>query len=79
MFPRVSVFSASVFSASVFSASVFSASASAVKKSEELGARVQAYGVPSQIVLLMPYVITIVVLVISLVSKQKIYAKIFGE
>ena len=37
---------------------------------DAVGARVQAYGVPSQIVLLMPYVITIVVLVISLVSKQ---------
>ena len=37
---------------------------------DSVGARVQAYGVPSQIVLLMPYVITIVVLVISLVSKQ---------
>ncbi len=37
---------------------------------DSIGARVQAYGVPSQIVLLMPYVITIVVLVISLISKQ---------
>ena len=37
---------------------------------DSVGARVQAYGVPSQIVLLMPYVITIVVLVMSLVSKQ---------
>lgn len=37
---------------------------------DSVGARVQSYGVPSQIVLLMPYVITIVVLVISLVSKQ---------
>ena len=37
---------------------------------DSVGARVQAYGVPSQIVLLMPYVITSVVLVISLVSKQ---------
>ncbi|MCC8067600.1 MAG: ABC transporter permease [Clostridiales bacterium] len=35
-----------------------------------IGNRVQAYGVPSQIVLLIPYVITIVVLVVSLVSKQ---------
>lgn len=38
--------------------------------SDSVGARVQAYGVPSQIVLLMPYIITILVLVISLVSKK---------
>lgn len=38
--------------------------------SDSVGARVQAYGVPSQIVLLMPYIITILVLVISLISKK---------
>ena len=36
---------------------------------DSVGARVQAYGVPSQIVLLMHYVIKIVVLFISMVSK----------
>ena len=38
---------------------------------DSVGARVQAYGVPSQIVLLMPYVITIVVLVISLFPSRR--------
>lgn len=38
--------------------------------SDSVGARVQAYGVPSQIVLLMPYIITILVLVVSLISKK---------
>lgn len=36
---------------------------------DSIGARVQAYGVPSQIVLLMPYVVTIAVLAISMASK----------
>ena len=37
---------------------------------DSIGARVQAYGVPSQFVLLMPYVITVVVLAISMISKK---------
>lgn len=36
---------------------------------DSIGARIQAYGVPSQIVLLMPYVVTVVVLAISMASK----------
>lgn len=38
--------------------------------SDSIGARLQAYGVPAQIVLLMPYVVTIVVLSISMISKK---------
>lgn len=38
--------------------------------SDSIGARVQAYGVPSQFVLLMPYVITVAVLAISMASKK---------
>lgn len=38
--------------------------------SDSIGARLQAYGVPSQFVLLMPYVVTIVVLTISMISKK---------
>lgn len=38
--------------------------------SDSIGARVQAYGVPSQFVLLMPYVITIAVLAVSMASKK---------
>jgi len=37
---------------------------------DSLGARLQAYGVPSQFVLLMPYVITVLVLAISMISKK---------
>ena len=37
---------------------------------DSVGARVQAYGVPSQFVLLMPYVITVAVLAISMASKK---------
>lgn len=37
---------------------------------DSIGARLQAYGVPSQFVLLMPYVVTIVVLSISMISKK---------
>ena len=37
---------------------------------DSIGARVQAYGVPSQFVLLMPYVITVVVVAISMISKK---------
>lgn len=37
---------------------------------DSVGARLQAYGVPSQLVLLMPYVITVLVLALSMISKQ---------
>lgn len=37
---------------------------------DSIGARLQAYGVPSQFVLLMPYVVTVVVLSISMISKK---------
>lgn len=37
---------------------------------DSIGARLQAYGVPSQFVLLMPYVITVLVLAISMISKK---------
>lgn len=37
---------------------------------DSIGARLQAYGVPSQLVLLMPYVVTIVVLAISMATKK---------
>lgn len=37
---------------------------------DSIGARLQAYGVPSQLVLLMPYVATIVVLAISMATKK---------
>lgn len=38
--------------------------------SDSVGARLQAYGVPSQLVLLMPYVVTIAVLAISMATKM---------
>lgn len=37
--------------------------------SDSVGSRLQAYGVPSQIVLLMPYVVTIAVLAVSMAAK----------
>lgn len=37
---------------------------------DSIGARLQAYGMPSQFVLLMPYVVTIIILSISMVSKK---------
>jgi simple sugar transport system permease protein len=37
---------------------------------DSIGARLQAYGVPSQFVLLMPYVVTVAVLAISMATKQ---------
>lgn len=37
---------------------------------DSVGSRLQAYGFPSQIVLLMPYVVTIAVLAISMATKQ---------
>lgn len=36
---------------------------------DSIGARLQSYGVPSQFVLMMPYIVTVVVLAISLASK----------
>ena len=36
---------------------------------DSIGARLQAYGVPSQLVLLMPYVVTIATLAVSMASK----------
>ncbi len=38
--------------------------------SDSTGSRLQAYGVPSQIVLLMPYVVTVAVLAISMAAKM---------
>lgn len=37
---------------------------------DSIGARLQAYGVPSQLVLLMPYVVTIITLAVSMASKM---------
>lgn len=37
---------------------------------DSIGARLQAYGMPSQFVLLMPYVVTIIILSVSMVSKK---------
>ncbi len=37
---------------------------------DSVGARMQAYGVPSQFVLLMPYIVTIAVLTISMITKK---------
>jgi simple sugar transport system permease protein len=37
---------------------------------DSIGARLQAYGVPSQFVLLMPYVVTVAVLAVSMATKQ---------
>lgn len=42
---------------------------------DSIGARLQAYGVPSQFVLMMPYLVTIAVLTISMVSKKLATAK----
>jgi simple sugar transport system permease protein len=36
---------------------------------DSIGNRLQSYGMPSQIVLLMPYVVTVVVLAVSMISK----------
>lgn len=38
---------------------------------DSLGARLQAHGLPSEIVLLMPYVVTVVVLAVSMISKRE--------
>lgn len=38
--------------------------------SDSIGARLQAHGVPSQLVLLMPYVVTILILSISMITKK---------
>ena len=37
--------------------------------SDSVGARLQAYGIPSQFVLMMPYIVTIAVLAISMIAK----------
>ncbi len=37
---------------------------------DSVGARLQAYGMPSEIVLMMPYLVTIVVLALSMISKK---------
>lgn len=37
---------------------------------DSIGARLQAYGLPSQIVLMMPYIVTIIVLAISMINKK---------
>ena len=39
--------------------------------SDSVGARLQAYGIPAQFILMMPYVVTIVVLAISMVFKMQ--------
>ena len=38
---------------------------------DSIGARLQAYGLPSQFVLMMPYIVTIVVLAISMAAQQR--------
>ena len=38
---------------------------------DSIGARLQPMGVPSKIILLMPYVVTVVVLAISLIIEKK--------
>ncbi|BAK98365.1 putative ABC transporter permease protein [Oscillibacter valericigenes Sjm18-20] len=38
---------------------------------DSIGARLQAYGLPSEIVLLMPYVVTVIVLALSMISKKE--------
>lgn len=38
---------------------------------DSVGARLQAYGLPSQIVLMMPYLVTILVLSISMINKKR--------
>ena len=36
---------------------------------DSIGARLQAYGLPSQFVLMMPYIVTIIVLAISMMTQ----------
>lgn len=43
--------------------------------SDSVGARLQAYGIPAQFVLMMPYIVTIVVLAISMVIKLQTVKK----
>jgi simple sugar transport system permease protein len=38
--------------------------------SDSVGARLQAYGFPAQFVLMMPYLVTVIVLAISMIIKQ---------
>lgn len=42
---------------------------------DSLGARLQAYGLPSQFILMLPYIITITVLVIAMSRKKRMEAK----
>lgn len=43
---------------------------------DSIGARLQAYGVPSQFILMMPYIITVAVLAVSMASKLRKSAKL---
>ena len=38
---------------------------------DSIGARLQAYGIPSQFVLMMPYIVTVAVLALSMMAKQQ--------
>ena len=38
---------------------------------DSIGARLQAYGFPSQFVLMIPYLSTVIILAISMISKQR--------
>ena len=37
---------------------------------DSIGARLQAYGIPSQFVLMMPYIVTVAVLAVSMIAKM---------
>ncbi len=39
--------------------------------SDSVGSRLQAYGVPSQLVLMLPYIVTILILAISMITKLR--------
>ena len=42
---------------------------------DSVGARLQAYGLPSQFVLMMPYIVTVLVLTISMAAQMRISRK----
>ena len=42
---------------------------------DSVGSRLQAYGIPSQFVLMMPYIVTVVVLSISMIVKLSMSKK----
>ena len=42
---------------------------------DSIGSRLQAYGIPSQFVLMMPYIVTVAVLAISMVVKLSVSRK----